>query len=52
MAKCSTLIAWFIDFIFRYLDELLEERQKIGPFMAVLPQCYRLLNQGKIHLSK
>jgi hypothetical protein len=40
------LIAWFIPFVFRYLSELLGERQKISPFMAVLPHCYRLLNQG------
>ena len=31
----------------RYLSELLAERQKLGPFMPVLPQCYRLLTQGK-----
>ncbi|GAU16379.1 hypothetical protein TSUD_117280 [Trifolium subterraneum] len=30
----------------KYLSELLGERQKISPFMAVLPHCYRLLNQG------
>ncbi|KAI6701752.1 hypothetical protein NL676_016076 [Syzygium grande] len=29
----------------RYLAELLAERQKFGPFMHVLPNCSRLLNQ-------
>eukprot|EP01018_Ginkgo_biloba_P015994 Gb_31616 [translate_table: standard] len=29
----------------RYLTELLAERQKLGPFMQVLPNCSRLLNQ-------
>ncbi|KAK4254461.1 hypothetical protein QN277_009843 [Acacia crassicarpa] len=29
----------------RYLTELLAERQKLGPFVQVLPQCTRLLNQ-------
>lgn len=31
----------------RYLTELLAERNKLGPFMAVLPNSYRLLNQGE-----
>lgn len=44
----DTLVACSIPFIFRYLSELLGERQKISPFMAVLPHCYRLLNQGMI----
>lgn len=30
----------------QYLTELLTERQKLGPFMQVLPFCTRLLNQG------
>lgn len=30
----------------RYLSELLAERQNLGPFMQVLPNCSRLLNQG------
>ena len=30
----------------QYLTELLAERQKLGPFMQVLPLCTRLLNQG------
>lgn len=30
----------------RYLAELLAERQKLGPFLQVLPFCCRLLNQG------
>ncbi|XP_027355976.1 KH domain-containing protein At1g09660/At1g09670 isoform X2 [Abrus precatorius] len=29
----------------RYLAELLAERQKLGPFVQVLPQCTRLLTQ-------
>ena len=38
-------------FIFRYLTELLGERHKLSPFMAVLPHSYRLLNQGQIRLD-
>ncbi|KAK7813359.1 kh domain-containing protein [Quercus suber] len=30
---------------FRYLTELLAERHKLSPFMPVLPNCYRLINQ-------
>ncbi|CAL5378008.1 unnamed protein product [Camellia sinensis] len=30
----------------RYLKELLAERQKLGPFIQVIPVCGRLLNQG------
>ncbi|KAG6755677.1 hypothetical protein POTOM_041510 [Populus tomentosa] len=30
----------------KYLSELLAERHKISPFMPVLPNIYRLLNQG------
>lgn len=47
--QCPThcMVYWYSLFFFsRYLTELLGERQKIGPFMAVLPHCYRLLNQG------
>ncbi|KAL0301021.1 UNVERIFIED_CONTAM: KH domain-containing protein [Sesamum radiatum] len=29
----------------KYLSELLAERNKLSPFMAVLPNCCRLLNQ-------
>ncbi|KHG00195.1 hypothetical protein F383_19595 [Gossypium arboreum] len=32
----------------KYLSELLAERQKISPFMPVLPNTYRLLNQERI----
>lgn len=32
----------------KYLSELLSERNKLGPFVPVLPLCYRLLNQGKL----
>eukprot|EP00252_Welwitschia_mirabilis_P016893 TRINITY_DN3762_c0_g1_i1.p1 TRINITY_DN3762_c0_g1~~TRINITY_DN3762_c0_g1_i1.p1 ORF type:complete len:294 (+),score=52.98 TRINITY_DN3762_c0_g1_i1:217-1098(+) len=35
----------------RYLKELVEERQKLGPFMQVLPICSRLLNQEILRLS-
>ncbi|GJM88901.1 hypothetical protein PR202_ga05483 [Eleusine coracana subsp. coracana] len=31
----------------QYLAELLQEHQKLGPFMQVLPICSRLLNQGE-----
>ncbi|RYR27551.1 hypothetical protein Ahy_B01g051572 isoform A [Arachis hypogaea] len=31
-----------------YLTELLQEHQKLGPFMQVLPLCSRLLNQESI----
>lgn len=31
----------------RYLSELLAERNKLNPFMPVLPHCCRLLNQGE-----
>ncbi|KAK4575466.1 hypothetical protein RGQ29_026432 [Quercus rubra] len=29
----------------KYLTELLAERHKLSPFMPVLPNCYRLINQ-------
>lgn len=35
----------------RYLAELLSERQKLGPFVQVLPHCSRLLNQEIRRLS-
>ncbi|WOL03628.1 KH domain-containing protein [Canna indica] len=35
----------------RYLAELLAERQKLGPFLQVLPFCYRLLNQEIVRAS-
>ncbi|KAE9606066.1 hypothetical protein Lal_00024938 [Lupinus albus] len=34
-----------------YLTELLEEYQKLGPFMQVLPLCSRLLNQEILRVS-
>ncbi|XP_022864844.1 KH domain-containing protein At2g38610-like isoform X2 [Olea europaea var. sylvestris] len=34
-----------------YLQELLAEHQKLGPFMQVLPICSRLLNQEIIRVS-
>ncbi|KAI4331654.1 hypothetical protein MLD38_029818 [Melastoma candidum] len=35
----------------QYLAELLAERQKLGPFMQVLPICSRLLNQEILRVS-
>ncbi|KAJ7558504.1 hypothetical protein O6H91_04G043200 [Diphasiastrum complanatum] len=35
----------------KYLAELLAERQKLAPFMQVLPTCSRLLNQALTHTS-
>lgn len=35
----------------RYLAELLAERQKLGPFLQVLPFCSRLLNQEIVRVS-
>ncbi|KAH6778659.1 RNA-binding KH domain-containing protein [Perilla frutescens var. hirtella] len=35
----------------KYLSELLAERNKINPFMAVLPNCYRLLNQEILRVT-
>lgn len=35
----------------RYLAELLAERQKLGPFLQVLPFCSRLLNQEIVRAS-
>ncbi|XP_047977026.1 KH domain-containing protein At5g56140 isoform X1 [Salvia hispanica] len=32
----------------KYLTDLLAERNKLNPFMAVLPNCYRMLNQAEI----
>ncbi|CAN8305722.1 unnamed protein product [Cochlearia groenlandica] len=29
----------------RYLTELLQERQRMGPFLQVIPHCWRLINQ-------
>ncbi|GFY99242.1 RNA-binding KH domain-containing protein [Actinidia rufa] len=31
----------------KYLSELLAERNKLSPFVPVLPHSYRLLNQGE-----
>ncbi|CAL0317735.1 unnamed protein product [Lupinus luteus] len=36
----------------QYLTELLEEYQKLGPFMQVLPLCSRLLNQEILRVSE
>ncbi|CAK7323882.1 unnamed protein product [Dovyalis caffra] len=36
----------------KYLSELLGERHKIGPFMPVLPNTYRLLNQVSCFLDE
>lgn len=35
----------------KYLSELLSERQKLGPFMQVLPNCSRLLNQEIMRIT-
>ncbi|KAK1310132.1 KH domain-containing protein [Acorus calamus] len=35
----------------KYLAELLAERNKLGPFMPVLPHCYRLLNQEILRVT-
>ncbi|KAK7271404.1 hypothetical protein RJT34_27270 [Clitoria ternatea] len=35
----------------KYLSELLGERHKLSPFMAVLPHCYRLLNQEILRVT-
>ncbi|KAG5235935.1 KH domain-containing protein [Salix suchowensis] len=35
----------------KYLSELLAERLKISPFMHVLPNIYRLLNQEILHVT-
>lgn len=35
----------------RYLADLLAERQKLGPFMQLLPVCNKLLNQEIMRLS-
>ena len=37
---------FFKNYLFRYLAELLQERQKLAPFLQVMPHCCRLLNQG------
>ncbi|KAL0348209.1 UNVERIFIED_CONTAM: KH domain-containing protein [Sesamum angustifolium] len=34
-----------------YLADLLAERQKLGPFMQILPVCSRLLNQEIMRVS-
>ncbi|GMP39446.1 hypothetical protein CsSME_00010275 [Camellia sinensis var. sinensis] len=36
----------------RYLKELLAERQKLGPFIQVIPVCGRLLNQEIMRTSR
>lgn len=35
----------------KYLTELLGERHILGPFMAVLPHCYRLINQEILRVT-
>ncbi|XP_020250454.1 KH domain-containing protein At5g56140-like [Asparagus officinalis] len=35
----------------KYLSELLAERHKLGPFVPVLPFCYRLLNQEILRVT-
>ncbi|GJM92744.1 hypothetical protein PR202_ga09238 [Eleusine coracana subsp. coracana] len=38
-------------FVSQYLEELLQEQQKLGPFVQVLPICGRLLNQEIMKIS-
>ncbi|GJM92350.1 hypothetical protein PR202_ga08816 [Eleusine coracana subsp. coracana] len=38
-------------FVWKYLAELLAERQKLAPFVQVLPFCTRLLNQEILRAS-
>ncbi|XP_042009920.1 KH domain-containing protein At5g56140-like isoform X1 [Salvia splendens] len=35
----------------KYLTDLLAERNKLNPFMAVLPNCYRMLNQEILRVT-
>ncbi|XP_058219076.1 KH domain-containing protein At4g26480-like isoform X1 [Rhododendron vialii] len=35
----------------KYLSELLAERNKLNPFMSVIPQCCRLLNQEILRVT-
>ncbi|KAL6195235.1 hypothetical protein ACLB2K_030855 [Fragaria x ananassa] len=35
----------------KYLSELLGERHKLGPFLPVLPNCFRLLNQEILRVT-
>ncbi|KAJ3694714.1 hypothetical protein LUZ60_000091 [Juncus effusus] len=35
----------------KYLTELLAERQKLSPFLPILPHCYRLINQEILRVS-
>ncbi|KAL4618359.1 hypothetical protein ACB098_06G002900 [Castanea mollissima] len=35
----------------KYLTELLAERHKLSPFMPVLPNCYRLINQEILRVT-
>nr|XP_043622172.1 KH domain-containing protein At5g56140 [Erigeron canadensis] len=35
----------------KYLSELLSERNKLSPFVPVLPQCYRLVNQEILRVT-
>ncbi|MFS7898334.1 hypothetical protein Hanom_Chr00s020924g01760171 [Helianthus anomalus] len=41
----------YMIFLSLYLSELLSERNKLSPFVPVLPSCYRLLNQGDLKLK-
>lgn len=36
---------------YKYLSELLAERQNLGPFMQVLPNCSRLLSQEIVRVT-
>ncbi|XP_042005357.1 KH domain-containing protein At5g56140-like isoform X1 [Salvia splendens] len=49
----STMV-WYLNFklqLKRYLTDLLAERNKLNPFMAVLPNCYRMLNQEILRVT-
>ncbi|XP_028085963.1 KH domain-containing protein At5g56140-like [Camellia sinensis] len=49
-SSSSTLTLTLVDQD-KYLSELLAERHKISPFMAVLPHSYRLLNQEILRVT-
>ncbi|XP_062079110.1 KH domain-containing protein At5g56140-like isoform X2 [Humulus lupulus] len=50
LRSASTSAALLVDQE-KYLSELLAERLKLSPFVAVLPYCYRLLNQEILRVT-
>lgn len=51
---CVSFLAWFIHCLWhhsQYLSELLAEYQKLGPFIKILPNSSRLLNQEILRVS-